>query len=99
MNERYSLLILTPTPILRSTLDSPNSTWALGYAVGHTGYNVVRAEWIQMGYDGEDNRLQGGAVVRARLNDKQYVIRGVTRNTESEASIRLKQQGKVKVKQ
>ena len=42
---------------------------------------------------------QGGAVVRAMLSDKQYVIRGVTRNTESEASIRLKQQGKVKIKQ
>ena len=43
--------------------------------------------------------LQGGAVVRAMLNDKQYVIRGVTRNTESKASIRLKQQGEVKIEQ
>ena len=39
---------------------------------------------------------QGGAVVRAMLKDKQYVIRAITRNPESEASIQLKKQGKVK---
>ena len=42
--------------------------------------------------------LQGGAVVRAMLRDKQYVVRAITRNPESEAAIQLKQQGKFKVK-
>ena len=42
---------------------------------------------------------QGGAVVRAMLKDKQYTIRAITRNPNSEKGIRLKQQGKVKAKQ
>ena len=41
---------------------------------------------------------QGGAVVRAMLKDKQYVVRAITRNPDSEKGIRLKQQGKVKIK-
>ena len=41
---------------------------------------------------------QGGGVVRAMLNDKQYVVRAITRNPKSEVGIHLKQQGKVKVK-
>ena len=42
--------------------------------------------------------LQGGGVVRAMLNNKQYVIRAITRNPDSEKGIRLKQQGKITAK-
>ena len=41
---------------------------------------------------------QGGAVAMAMLKNKQYVIRAITRNPDSEKGIRLKEQGEVKVK-
>ena len=41
---------------------------------------------------------QGGGVVRSMLKDKQYTIRAITWNPESEAAIQLKQQGKIKIK-